>query len=280
MREFSSETLTKSVALLFEKANYFLPAEVKEILKEAQSKETSNLGKYIFSQMEENIQIAEERRLPLCQDTGMAVVFLDIGQEVKIKGEVEESINKGIALATKNGCLRESIVKPPLFARKNTEDNTPAVIHYNFVPGDKVKLTVMPKGFGAENMSQLKMLKPAEGLEGVKNFVLQVVKEGGKNACPPLFLGIGVGGGMEKAALLAKQALLRPFTQSNPEPEIAKLEDELLREVNELGIGPQGVGGKVTALGVNIATFPTHIAGLPVAVNLSCYLLRYKSVVI
>ena len=280
MREISSQILSETVCDLFEEANYSLPPEVSKIIKGASRKESSRLGKYIFAQMEENIQIASEKKFPLRQDTGMAVVFLDIGREVGIEGDIEKSVNEGIALATKRGYLRASVVSSPLFARTNTQDNTPAIVHYHLIPGDRVRITVMPKGFGAENMSQVKMLKPSDGGNGVKDFVLRVVKEGGRNACPPLFLGVGVGGCMEKAALLAKQALLRPFTENNPDPAIAEMEDELLHEINRLGIGPQGIGGKITALGVNMMTFPTHIAGLPVAVNVSCYLLRYKSTVI
>lgn len=280
MREVSAKILPSIVANLVKEANYELPLQVKQAIVKASHKETSKLGKYIFRQMLENIEIAKKKRLPLCQDTGITEVFVSIGRNVHIKGDIEKAINKGVSRGTKEGKLRASIVKSPLFQRTNTKDNTPAVIHYSFIPGDKIKITVMPKGFGSENAGEVKMLNPSEGIEGVKNFVLQVVKERGPNACPPLFVGIGIGGSMDKVTLLAKEALLCPINRSNPDKKIAKLEKELLQKINKLGIGPQGVGGKVTALKVSIATFPTHIGGLPVCVNLSCYLLRYKSVVI
>ena len=280
MREISSNVFSPIVANLVKEANYELPSQVKKTIIKASGKETSKLGRYIFKQMLENIEIAKKKKLPLCQDTGITEVFMNIGRNVHIKGDIEKAINKGVSKGTKEGNLRASIVRTPLFERTNTKDNTPAVIHYSFIPGDRIKITVMPKGFGSENAGGVKMLTPSEGVEGVKNFILQVVKENGPNACPPLFVGIGVGGNMAKATLLAKGALLRPINKSNPDKRIAKLEDELLERINRLGIGPQGVGGKVTALNVSIADFPTHIGGLPVCVNLSCYLLRYKSVTI
>ncbi len=280
MREISSNVFPPIVSNLVKEANYELPLRVRQAIIKASLKETSKLGKYIFKQMLENIEIAKKKKMPLCQDTGMQEIFVDIGRGVHIKGDIDEAINKGISKGTKEGNLRASIVKSPLFERINTKDNTPAVIHYKFISGDKIKITVMPKGFGSENAGEVKMLTPAEGIEGVKNFVLQVVKEHGPNACPPLFVGVGVGGSMDKATLLAKEALLRPLNQSNPDKRIAKLEEELLKKINKLGIGPQGIGGKITALKVSIATFPTHIGGLPVCVNLSCYLLRYKRAII
>ena len=278
MREISAKILPSIVAKLVQEANYELPPQVKQAIIKASYKETSKLGKYIFQQMLENISIASKKKMPLCQDTGIQEIFVEIGREVQIIGDIEEAINKGVSSGTKKGKLRASIVESPLFQRINTKNNTPAVIHYKFISGDRIKITVMPKGFGSENASRVKMLIPSEGVRGVKDFVLQVLKENGPNACPPLFIGIGVGGSMAKATLLAKEALLH--NKSNPDKKIAKLENEILKEINKLDIGPQGVGGKVTALNVSIADFPTHIGGLPVCVNLSCYLLRYKSAII
>lgn len=278
MREISSKVFPSIVAKLIQEANYELPPQVKQAIIKASHRETSKLGKYIFQQMLENISIASKKKMPLCQDTGIQEIFVEIGRDVYIKGDIEEAINKGVSKGTREGKLRASIVQSPLFQRINTKNNTPAVIHYKFIAGDRIKITVMPKGFGSENAGRVKMLTPSEGVEGVKDFVLQVVKENGPNACPPLFIGIGVGGSMAKTTLLAKEALLH--NKSNPDKKIAKLENELLKEVNKLDIGPQGVGGKATALNVSIADFPTHIGGLPVCVNLSCYLLRYKSATI
>lgn len=280
MREVSSKVFTPVVAKLVKEANYELPHQVKQSIIKASVKETSKLGKYIFKQMLENIEIAPEKRMPLCQDTGIQEIFVEIGREVYIKGDLEKAINKGVSKGTKGGYLRASIVQSPLFERLNTKDNTPAIIHYKFVPGEKIKITAMPKGIGAENAGGLKMLTPSQGIEGVKDFVLQVVRETGPNACPPLFVGVGVGGSMSNVTLLAKEALLRPVNKPNPDKKIAKLEKELLKKINKLGIGPQGVGGKITALNVSIEDSPTHIGGLPVCVNLSCYLLRYKSATI
>jgi fumarate hydratase subunit alpha len=280
MREISSNVLPPVVSKLVKEANYEFPPQVKQAIIKASLKETSRLGKYVFKQMLENIAIAKRKKLPFCQDTGIQEIFVDIGRNVHIKGDIEKAINKGVSKGTKEGNLRASIVKSPIFERINTKDNTPAVVHYKFIPGERVKITVMPKGFGSENASEVKMLTPSEGIEGVKNFVLKVVKEHGPNACPPLFIGIGIGGSMDKVTLLAKEALLRPLKQSNPDKKIAKLEGELLEKINRLGIGPQGVGGKMTALKISIVTFPTHIGGLPVCVNLCCYLLRYKSAII
>jgi fumarate hydratase subunit alpha len=277
MREVSAKIFTPVVAKLIKEANYELPSQVKQAIIQSSYKETSKLGKYIFKQMLENIKIAPKKKMPLCQDTGIQEIFVSLGRNVFVKGNIEEAINKGVSIATKEGKLRASIVKSPLFERINTSNNVPAVIHYKFTPGKRIKITVMPKGFGSENAGKLKMLTPSQGIEGVKNFVLEVIKETGPNACPPLFVGIGVGGSMSNVTLLAKEALLRPINKSNPDKKIAKLEKELLKKINELGIGPQGIGGKVTALNVSIEDFPTHIGGLPVCVNLSCYLLRYKS---
>lgn len=280
MREISSNVFSSIVAELVKEANYELPPQIKQAIIKASFQETSKLGRYIFKQMLENIEIAKKKKLPLCQDTGIQEIFVEIGRDVHIKGDIEEAINKGVSKGTKEGNLRASIVKSSLFERINTKNNTPAVIHYKFISGDRIKITAMPKGFGSENASSVKMLTPSQGIEGVKNFVLQIVKENGPNACPPLFVGIGVGGSVAKAALLAKEALIRPVNKSNPDKKIAKFEKELLKKINKLGIGPQGIGGKVTALKVSIEDFPTHIGGLPVCVNLSCYLLRYKSATI
>ncbi|MFH1548642.1 MAG: fumarate hydratase, partial [Candidatus Omnitrophota bacterium] len=273
MREVSAKVFTAVIAKLIKEANYELPLQVKKAIIKSSYKETSKLGKYIFKQMLENISIAPKKEMPLCQDTGIQEIFVSIGRNIFVKGNIEEAINKGVSIATKEGKLRASIVKSPLFERINTKNNTPAVIHYKFTAGERIKITVMPKGFGSENASAVKMLTPSQGIEGVKNFVLEVVKETGSNACPPLFLGIGVGGSMSNVTLLAKEALLRPLNTSNPDKKIAKLEKGLLKKINKLGIGPQGVGGKVTALNVSIKDSPTHIGGLPVCVNLSCYLL-------
>ncbi|MCK4905672.1 fumarate hydratase [bacterium] len=280
MREVSAKVFTAVIAKLIKEANYELPLQVKKAIIQSSYKETSKLGKYIFKQMLENINIAPKKKMPLCQDTGIQEIFVSIGRNILVKGNIEEAINKGVSIATKEGKLRASIVKSPLFERINTKDNTPAVIHYKFISGERIKITVMPKGFGSENTGAVKMLTPSQGIEGVKNFVLEVIKETGSNACPPLFVGIGVGGSMSNVTLLAKEALLCPLNTSNPDKKIAKLEKELLKKINKLGIGPQGVGGKVTALNVSIKDFPTHIGGLPVCVNLSCYLLRYKSAII
>ena len=280
MREISQDIFPPIVAKLVEEANYKLPPQVEQAIIKASKQETSELGRHIFSQMLENIKLAKKKKLPLCQDTGLQEVFVTIGNDVQVAGDIEKAINDGIKKGTQEGRLRSSIVKCPVFSRTNTNDNTPAVIHYDFTPGDKIKITVMPKGFGSENASAVKMLTPSDGVEGIKNFVLEVVKKYGANACPPLFIGVGVGGSMDKVTLLAKKALLRPVDEPNPDKKIAKLEEGLLKEINGLGIGPQGVGGKITALKVNIETFPTHIGGLPVCVNISCYLLRYKSATI
>ncbi|MDD5455139.1 MAG: fumarate hydratase [Candidatus Ratteibacteria bacterium] len=280
MREVSANIFPSIVADLVKEANYRLPFGVKRLIVEFSKKESSPLGRYIFKQMLDNIEIAAKKGMPLCQDTGIQEIFVDIGRKVRIKGNLEKAINKGVSKGTKEGYLRASIVKSPLFERVNTKDNTPAVIHYKFISGDKVKITVMPKGFGSENAGDVKMLTPSQGLGGVKDFVLQVVKEKGPNACPPLFVGIGIGGSMSNVTLLAKQALIRPLNKSNSDKKIAKLEKELLQKINRLGIGPQGAGGKITALNVSIEDFPTHIGGLPVCVNLSCYLLRYKRAII
>lgn len=280
MREIRVEEIIKAVAQLCQEANYYLGEDVKEALKQGLSKEESPQGQGILDCILENIKLAENKQMALCQDTGMAVVFLEIGQEILlVGGDWESAINAGVREGYAKGYLRKSVVKDPLL-RENTGDNTPAVIHYQLVPGDKVKITVAPKGFGSENMSGIKMLKPAQGVEGVKGFVLHTVKEAGPNPCPPIVVGVGLGGTMEKAAFLAKKALLRPLNQRNPREELRQLEEELLEKINNLGIGPQGLGGRTTALAVAVESYPTHIAGLPVAVNINCHVARHAEKII
>lgn len=256
-------------------ANYELSADVKDKLYDQAQKEESTLGKQILEQLKENLDIAHKDRIPICQDTGMAVVFVDIGQEIHFTGgQLEEAIHEGVRQGYTEGYLRKSVVKDP-FERENTKDNTPAIIHYNIVPGDKVKITVAPKGFGSENMSRIFMLKPADGIEGVKNAILTAVKDAGPNACPPMVVGVGIGGTFEKCAILAKKALTRNLEEPSEIPYVRELEKEMLEKINSLGIGPGGLGGTTTALAVNINTYPTHIAGLPVAVNICCHVNRH-----
>lgn len=279
MREIDPEVITTSVARLVKEANYFLGEDMVRALKRASEEEESPVGKEIFNQIIENAKIAAEEEVPICQDTGVVVVFLEVGNEVYIKGDIYQAVNAGVRRGYREGYLRKSMVKSPI-NRVNTGDNTPAVIHTKIVPGDKLKIIVAPKGGGSENMSIVRMLKPSDGIEGIKEFVLKTIREAGANPCPPIIVGIGLGGTLEKAALLAKEALLRPLDDSNPDPEVARLEDELLEEINKLGIGPQGLGGIKTALAVKIETFPCHIASLPVAINLNCHVARHKEVII
>lgn len=280
MREIRVEEVSKVVAQLCQEANYYLGEDVKEALKSGLSKEESPQGQGILDCILENIQLAENKQMALCQDTGMAVIFLEIGQEILLLGgDWEGAVNAGVREGYTRGYLRKSVVKDPLL-RENTGDNTPAVIHYQLVPGDRLKITVAPKGFGSENMSGVKMLKPAQGVEGVKDFVLHIVKEAGPNPCPPIVVGVGLGGTMEKAAFLAKKALLRPLNQRNPRKDLGQLEEELLSKINNLGIGPQGLGGRTTALAVAVESYPTHIAGLPVAVNINCHVARHAERII
>lgn len=275
MKEINVADITALVANLCIEANTSLSKDVYSCLGSCMQNETSPLGKNILQTILQNADLAKKEIRPMCQDTGQTVVFVKIGQDVHIKGGLlEDAINIGIREGYKRGYLRNSVVKSP-FDRINTNDNTPGVIHYEVVAGDKLNITVSPKGFGSENMSQLKMLKPSDGLEGVKNFILQVVKEAGSNPCPPIIVGVGVGGTMEQAAYLSKKALLKPLDILNQDPFLAELEAELLEKVNDLEIGPAGFGGKTTALGVNINTYPTHIAGLPVAVNIGCHANRH-----
>ena len=275
MRTIPVSQITDAVKEMCIEANLFLTKDMEEALKQAQKSEEAPLGRSVLDQLCQNLQIAGEDSIPICQDTGMAVVFLEVGQEVHFEGGVlEDAVNEGIRRGYTEGCLRKSVVSDPLI-RENTKDNTPGVIHYSIVPGDRVKITVAPKGFGSENMSRIFMLKPADGEEGVKNAVLTAVKEAGPNACPPMVVGVGIGGTFEKCALLAKQALTRPLDQRSEIPWLRVMEEELLERINRSGIGPGGLGGTTTALGVNINTYPTHIAGLPVAVNICCHVNRH-----
>lgn len=275
IRTVQVEEITENIKDMCIRAAHFLPEDMLGAMKCAQKNEKSPLGRQILEQLEENLSIAAEEMIPICQDTGMAVVFLEIGQDVHFEGgSLEEAVNEGVRRGYTEGYLRKSVVKDPLI-RENTKDNTPAVIHEKIVPGDRVKITVAPKGFGSENMSRVFMLKPAEGEEGVKNAVITAVKEAGPNACPPVVVGVGIGGTFEKCALMAKEALLREAGSHSPVPHIKEMEEELLRKINMLGIGPAGLGGTTTALAVNINSYPTHIAGLPVAVNICCHVNRH-----
>ncbi|OPX46770.1 fumarate hydratase [Clostridium thermobutyricum] len=280
MREISVNLIKDKIRDLCIDANYFLGDDIKDSLIHFKNNEKSEIGKDILGNIIENAKIAKEEQLPICQDTGVACVFLEIGQDVHlIDGNLEEAINSGVREGYEKGYLRKSVVKDPI-NRINTNDNTPAMIYYDIVPGDRVKITVAPKGFGSENMSKLAMLKPSDGLEGVKDFILKVVEEAGPNPCPPMVVGVGIGGTFDKAAYLAKKALLRPVNEENKNEFYANLEKELLEKINDLGIGPQGFGGLTTAIGINIEVYPTHIAGLPVAVNINCHATRHKDCII
>lgn len=275
MRTIQVQQITEQIKEMCIQVNHYLSEDMKEALRNAQASEKSPLGCQILSQLQENLKIAGEDMIPICQDTGMAVVFLKVGQDVHLEGgSIEDAVNEGVRQGYTEGYLRKSVVKDPLI-RENTKDNTPAVIHYEIVPGDKVTITVAPKGFGSENMSRVFMLKPADGIEGVKNAVLTAVKDAGPNACPPMVVGVGIGGTFEKCALMAKQALMRPVGSHSDIPYIKEMEEELLSRINGLGIGPGGLGGTTTALAVNVNTYPTHIAGLPVAVNICCHVNRH-----
>ena len=279
MRNIQAAQITDVVRRLCIQANCHLTRDVKERITACRACETFPVAQNILDQIIENYRIADANDVPVCQDTGMACVFIDVGQDVHVEGSLEEAIHEGVRQGYAEGYLRKSVVGDPL-GRVNTGDNTPAMIYYNIVPGDQVHITVAPKGFGSENMSQIKMLKPSDGVQGVKDFVLRVVEEAGPNPCPPIVVGVGIGGTFDKAALLAKKALLRPVDVRHPEPFYADLEAELLEKINALGIGPQGFGGRTTALAVNIEKCPTHIAGLPVAVNINCHVTRHQSEVI
>jgi fumarate hydratase subunit alpha len=275
MRTVEAAKITEAIAKMAIDANYYLSQDIHDALEQGRQREESPLGKEILGQLVQNACIARDENMPICQDTGMAVIFMDIGQEVHIEGDLWEAVNAGVAKGYGEGYLRKSVVDDPLFVRKNTKDNTPAILHVSIVPGDKIKIILAPKGFGSENMSAIKMLTPSAGVEGVRKFVVDTVTAAGSNPCPPIVIGMGIGGTMEKAALLAKKALTRPINIHNANPAYAKLEQELLELVNKTGVGPQGLGGTVTALAVNIEYFPTHIAGMPVAINVNCHATRH-----
>ena len=279
MREIAASRITEVVKRLCIEANCYLPQDMKTCIETSSQQETWPQAKEILERIIENYQIAQQGSRPICQDTGVACVFITMGQDVHVEGNLAEAIHEGVRQGYRDGYLRKSVVRDPL-DRVNTGDNTPAMIYYDIVPGDKLEITVAPKGFGSENMSQIKMLKPSDGLQGVKDFILKVVEEAGPNPCPPIVVGVGVGGTFDKAAYLAKKALVRSATERNPDPFWADLEAEMLERINELGIGPQGFGGKTTALSVNIEQYPTHIAGLPVAVNIHCHVTRHKTEVL
>ena len=275
IRTVQTEIITETIKKMCIEANYSLSSDMVKAMRKAEEKEESVLGKQILAQLQDNLEIAASDMIPICQDTGMAVVFLEVGQDVHFEGgSFEDAVNEGVRRGYTEGFLRKSVVGDPIL-RENTKDNTPAVIHARIVEGDRVKITVAPKGFGSENMSRVFMLKPAEGLEGVKNAILTAVKDAGPNACPPLVVGVGIGGTFEKCALMAKKALTREVGKHSDIPYVRKLEEEMLEKINCLGIGPGGLGGTVTALAVNVNTYPTHIAGLPVAVNICCHVNRH-----
>ncbi|MCI7596494.1 MAG: fumarate hydratase [Lachnospiraceae bacterium] len=277
MRTIEVKEVTAAIKEMCIEANHYLTEDMVEVLRTACIKEASSIGKQVLHQLQENLNIADQEQIPICQDTGMAVVFMKIGQQVQfIKGDLEEAIHEGVRQGYTEGFLRKSVVADPLI-RENTRDNTPAVIHYSIIPGNQVEIVLAPKGFGSENMSRIFMLKPAEGMEGVKEAVLTAVKEAGPNACPPMVVGVGIGGTFEKCALLAKEALTRPVNEHSSVPYIKEMEEELLEKINKSGIGPGGLGGTTTALAVNINTYATHIAGLPVAVNICCHVNRHTA---
>lgn len=280
MREVNVDKVTENIKDMCIEANHFLTDDMKKVFKNAVVSEESPLGKQVLNQLNENLDIAANDMIPICQDTGMAVVFINVGQDVHFtNGNITDAINEGVRQGYVDGYLRKSVVNDPII-RENTKDNTPAVIHYNIVPGDKVDITLAPKGFGSENMSRIFMLKPADGIEGVKNAILTAVKDAGPNACPPMVVGVGIGGTFEKCALLAKKALTRNVEEESPVEYVRELEREMLDKINRLGIGPGGLGGTQTALAINIETYPTHIAGLPVAVNICCHVNRHAHRVI
>ena len=275
IRTVNTEDIVKNIKEMCIEANHYLSKDMDKALKDATASEKSGLGKKILNQLQENLKIAAEEMIPICQDTGMAVIFLEIGQDVHFEGmAIEDAVNEGVRQGYTEGYLRKSVVGDPII-RENTKDNTPAVIHYSIVPGDKVIITMAPKGFGSENMSRVFMLKPADGIEGVKNAILTAVKDAGPNACPPMVVGVGIGGTFEKCAILAKKALTRPVDEHSAIPYVKELEEEMLEKINRLGIGPGGLGGTTTALAVNVNTYATHIAGLPVAVNICCHVNRH-----
>lgn len=275
IRNIDTKIITENIKEMCIEANHYLSKDMEKALKKASETEESELGKKILGQLMDNLDIADKEMIPICQDTGMAVIFMEIGQDVHFEGDVlEDAINEGVRLGYTEGYLRKSVVKDPIL-RENTKDNTPAIIHYSIVAGDQVKITFAPKGFGSENMSRVFMLKPADGIEGVKNAILTAVADAGPNACPPMVVGVGIGGDFEKAAIMAKQALTRNIEEHSAIPYVCDLEKEMLEKINKLGIGPGGLGGRTTALAVNINTYPTHIAGLPVAINICCHVNRH-----
>lgn len=280
MRNINVNEITRNIKEMCIEANHFLTDDMQQRLHKAAESETTELGKMVLSQLEENLEIAGKEMIPICQDTGMAVIFVKVGQEVHIEGGLlTDAINEGVRQGYVEGYLRKSVVKDPIY-RENTNDNTPAIIHYDIVEGDNIDITVAPKGFGSENMSRVFMLKPADGIEGVKEAILTAVKDAGPNACPPMVVGVGIGGTFEKCALLAKKSLTRSVEEKSPVEYVRNLEEEMLEKINDLGIGPGGLGGKTTAYAVNIETYPTHIAGLPVAVNICCHVNRHSHRVI
>ena len=281
MREINVNDIASNIKEMCIEANYFLEDDIKNSLFKAEKEETSEVGKSVLNQLHQNLDIAESEMIPICQDTGMAVVFLDIGQDVHfVGGDLTDAVNRGVREGYEEGYLRKSVVEDPV-ERVNTKDNTPAIIHMNIVSGDKVKITVSPKGFGSENMSRIFMLKPADGLDGIKKAIIETVREAGPNACPPFIVGVGIGGDFEKSAILAKRALTRGLDEESAspyrKPYLDELEKELLEEINKIGLGPAGLGGRKTSLGINIETYPTHIAGMPLAINMCCHVNRHKT---
>ena len=280
MREIKQEDIIQAVKTLCIEANYQLPQDVRNAIDQASQIEDGQLAKQTLSILKENAKMAHSLSVPICQDTGMACLFVEIGQDVHVQGSLQDALQEGVRQGYQEGYLRKSVVDDPVFDRINTKDNTPALIHYEIVEGDKLKIIVAPKGFGSENMSQVKMLKPSDGVEGIKDFVLKVVEEAGPNACPPMVIGVGIGGSFDYVTYLAKKAMLRDIGTHHSDLRYQQLEEELLEKINQLGIGPAGYGGKTTALSLNIETYPTHIAGMPVAVSICCHVARHKEVIL
>lgn len=280
MREIKQEDIIQAVKTLCIEANYQLPQDVRNAIDQASQIEDGQLAKQTLSILKENAKMAQSLSVPICQDTGMACLFVEIGQDVHVQGSLQDALQEGVRQGYQEGYLRKSVVDDPVFDRINTKDNTPALIHYEIVEGDKLKIVVAPKGFGSENMSQVKMLKPSDGVEGIKDFVLKVVEEAGPNACPPMVIGVGIGGSFDYVTYLAKKAMLRDIGTHHNDLRYQQLEEELLEKINQLGIGPAGYGGKTTALSLNIETYPTHIAGMPVAVSICCHVARHKEVIL
>lgn len=280
MKEIKQGTIIQAVKQLCQEANYVLPCDVENALNQAIQQEDSSLSQKTLEILKENAQMAKKTSSPICQDTGMACVFVEIGQDVHVQGSLSEAIHEGVRQGYEEGYLRKSVVDDPMFDRINTKDNTPAIINYEIVEGDQLRIIVAPKGFGSENMSQVKMLKPSDGEEGVKDFVLKVVHDAGPNACPPMVIGVGIGGSFDRVTLLAKKAMLREIGTHHSDPRYHALEEELLEKINQTGIGPAGYGGRTTALSLNIETYPTHIAGMPVAVSICCHVARHKEVIL